>query len=83
MGRAATTAGPMNVSRNLYGYYVFHNWRGPNSSASGAQTDRWRDPDPYLLVLLAEQEIEADRPEQAASLIDAAYAAYDQCRFGS
>jgi hypothetical protein len=37
------------------------------------------EPDPYLLVLLADQEIQANRPEEAQSLIDAAYAAYDQC----
>jgi hypothetical protein len=36
--------------------------------------------DPYLLVLLADQEIAANRPEQARSLIEAAYAAFDQGR---
>ncbi|HEY4043821.1 MAG TPA: hypothetical protein VGM32_18510 [Rhodopila sp.] len=41
------------------------------------------DADPYLLVLLADQEIASHRLEQASSLIEAAYAAYDQCRFGS
>jgi hypothetical protein len=39
--------------------------------------------DPYLLLLLADQEIAAQRPEQADCLIDAAYAAYDQCSLGS
>ena len=41
------------------------------------------DADPYLLVLLADQEIAANRPEQARSLIEAAYAVYDQGRLGS
>ena len=40
-------------------------------------------PDPYLLVLLARQQIEANRREEARTLIEAAYAAYDQCNFGS
>jgi hypothetical protein len=39
--------------------------------------------DPYLLVLLADQEIAANRPEQARCLIEAAYAVYDQGRPGS
>ena len=41
------------------------------------------EPDPYLLVLLADQEIEADRQANAESLIEAAYAAYDQSTFRS
>jgi hypothetical protein len=42
-----------------------------------------RDTDPYLFVLLADQELRDRRPEQAETLIEAAYAAYDQCKFGS
>ena len=34
-------------------------------------------PDPYVLVLLADQELRADRYFQAKCLIEAAYAAYD------
>jgi len=34
--------------------------------------------DAYLLVLLAEQAIRAGRDEQAYTLVDAAYAAFDQ-----
>jgi hypothetical protein len=37
------------------------------------------EPDPYLLILLADQEVQANRPEEVQSLIEAAYAAYDQC----
>ena len=40
-------------------------------------------PDPYLLVLLADQEVDANRLADAASLIEAAYAGFDQCRLGS
>jgi hypothetical protein len=35
------------------------------------------DEDAYLLVLLADQELAAGREEQAACLLDAAYAAFD------
>jgi hypothetical protein len=35
--------------------------------------------DPYVLVLLADQEIRADRLSEARCLIEAAYAAYDRC----
>ncbi len=34
--------------------------------------------DGYLLVLLADQELEAGRVEQARSLLDAAYAGFDE-----
>jgi hypothetical protein len=36
------------------------------------------DSDPYLLVLLADQELTAGRDEQACCLLDAAYAAFDR-----
>jgi hypothetical protein len=36
------------------------------------------DPDAYLLVLLADQELTAGRDEQAEILIDAAFAAFDR-----
>jgi hypothetical protein len=36
------------------------------------------DSDPYLLVLLADQEIGDGRVDQAHHLIDAAYAAFDR-----
>jgi hypothetical protein len=34
--------------------------------------------DGYLLVLLADQELEAGRGDQARSLLDAAYAGFDE-----
>ena len=34
--------------------------------------------DPYLFVMLADQEVAAGRTEQAESLLDAAYAAFDR-----
>jgi hypothetical protein len=36
------------------------------------------DPDPHMMILLADQEIEDGRLDQAESLIDAAFAACDQ-----
>jgi len=41
------------------------------------------EPDPYLLVLLADQELDSNRSADAVSLIEAAYRAFDQCNFGS
>jgi hypothetical protein len=40
------------------------------------------DPDGYLLVLLADQELTAGRDTQALTLLDAAYAAFDRQRHG-
>jgi hypothetical protein len=37
-----------------------------------------RQADPYLLVLVAEQEIRAGREQDARTLVDAAYAAFDR-----
>jgi hypothetical protein len=34
--------------------------------------------DPYLLLLLADQELDAGREEQAGYLVEAAYEAYDE-----
>jgi hypothetical protein len=53
------------------------------STFSPAAAVRWVDPDPFLLVLLAGQALEEKRTEQARSLIEAAYAAYDQDCTGS
>jgi hypothetical protein len=39
--------------------------------------------DPYLLIVLADREIENERVEQAKALIEAAYMVYDQCSVGS
>ncbi len=55
----------------------------PDFKSARAVASVTAEPEPYLLVLLADQEIEADREEKAMSLIEAAYAAYDQCTFGS
>jgi hypothetical protein len=59
---------------------AFRQWRPSPSNLSIA---RPYDADPYLFVLLADQEFGEQRPEQAESLIEAAYLAYDQWRFGS
>ncbi len=60
---------------------AFRQWRPAQPARSPiAQV---QDSDPYLLVLLADQEFHDQRPEQAESLIEAAYVAYDQCRWGS
>lgn len=48
------------------------------STFSPASPVRSVDPDPFLLVLLAGQALEEKRVEQARTLIEAAYAAYDQ-----
>lgn len=40
--------------------------------------NRFVEPDPYMMILLAGQEIQDGRLDQAESLIDAAFAAYDQ-----
>jgi hypothetical protein len=66
--------------RNLL---TFRYWRGRCAPLARANIGPSWDSDPYLLVLLADQEFVANRPEQAESLIEAAYASYDQCRLGS
>jgi hypothetical protein len=43
-----------------------------------ARTARHADPDAYTLVLLADQELTAGRDDQAETLLDAAYAAFDR-----
>jgi hypothetical protein len=52
--------------------------RRPRFARNGAKPARHTSEDAHLLLLLAEQEIKAGRVEQAESLIDAAYAAFDQ-----
>lgn len=52
-------------------------------SASDVPRNRWIGPNPYLLVLLADQELDRNRHDRAEILIDAAYAAFDQCSFWS
>jgi hypothetical protein len=42
------------------------------------KTGAYTDLDGYLLVLLAEQELTAGREQQAQSLLDAAYTAFDR-----
>jgi hypothetical protein len=63
--------------------HSFRHWRGRYLPLPRAAVDPAHDSDPYLLVMLADQEFGAYRSEQAESLIEAAYEAYDQCRFGS
>jgi hypothetical protein len=63
--------------------HLFRHWRASLAPFLGMVVTPVCDPDPYLFVLLADQEIAAQRPEQAKCLIDAAYAAYDQCSFTS
>lgn len=55
----------------------------PISRANLSVSKPLNEPCPYDLVLLAGQEIEGQRFEQAQTLIEAAYAAYDQCSLGS
>jgi hypothetical protein len=38
--------------------------------------------DPYMLVVLAQEERNQNRIEQAESLIEAAYNYYDRCNYG-
>ena len=68
---------------NQHPMRIFRQWRPAPAQPSRLLTTHRSDTDPYLFVLLADQELEAQRPEQAESLIEAAYAAYDQCRLGS
>jgi hypothetical protein len=42
------------------------------------RTPRHADPDAYTLVLLADQELTAGRDDQAETLLNAAYAAFDR-----
>ncbi len=63
--------------------YPFRQWRPSPVQPMCLATVSTHDADPYLFVLLADQEFREQRPAQAESLIDAAYAAYDQCRWGS
>jgi hypothetical protein len=62
---------------------ALHPWLISNATLRQALPTRSAEPAPYLLVLLADQEIDAKRQEEAQSLIEAAYAAYDQCNLGS
>jgi hypothetical protein len=57
---------------------VFTRHRLTRFSRDAANTETHVDPDAYLLVLLADQERTAGRDEQAQSLLDAAYAAFDR-----
>jgi hypothetical protein len=45
---------------------------------SAARTAPHVDPDAYTLVLLADHELTAGRDDQAETLLDAAYAAFDR-----
>ncbi len=69
---------------NQHPLHALRQWR-PTPPAQPARSliANQNDTDPYLFVLLADQELGEQRPEQAKSLIEAAYAAYDQCRLGS
>jgi hypothetical protein len=68
---------------NQHRLHSLRQWRPAHAHLVHLPISRPRDADPYLFVLLADQELEDQRPEQAATLIEAAYIAYDQCRFGS
>jgi hypothetical protein len=61
---------------------IFKRYRLTRFSRDAANTGTHPDPDAYLLVLLADQELTAGRDEQAQSLLDAAYAAYDRDALG-
>jgi hypothetical protein len=63
--------------------HALRQWRPSPAQLLHLPIARLHDADPYLFVLLADQELGERRPEQAESLIEAAYSAYDQCRFGS
>jgi hypothetical protein len=58
-------------------------WLTSGSRAQTIAPTRPAEPDPYLLVMLADQEKEANRQEEAQCLIEAAYAAFDQRTMGS
>jgi hypothetical protein len=59
-----------------------HRWAAGRRSRAGA-LPRASYADAYRLVLLVDQELRRNRQDRARSLIEAAYAAYDQCGFGS
>lgn len=67
----------------LYHFSTARSRRYAKAHHSPAQMAPLQKADPYLWVLLADHEIKAERLDQAEALIEAAYAAYDQCRFGS
>jgi hypothetical protein len=68
---------------NQHRTHALRQWRPSPAQLVHLPIAKPHDADPYLFVLLADQELEAQRPDQAESLIEAAYAVYDQCRFGS
>jgi hypothetical protein len=83
LGSSATSNDRLMVGLHQANLLTFRYWRAGCAPVARRAAGPSRDSDPYLLVLLADQEFQADRPEQAESLIEAAYAAYDQWTFGS
>jgi hypothetical protein len=59
-----------------------HRWAAGRRSRAGGLPGAGHA-EAYRLVLLADQELRRNRHDRARSLIEAAYAAYDQCGFGS
>jgi hypothetical protein len=57
---------------------VFKRFGFMRSTQKASTTAAQPNSDGYLLVLLADQELAAGRQEQARSLLDAAYDAFDQ-----
>jgi hypothetical protein len=82
-GLSATSDEHAIAELNQHRTHALRQWRPSPTHLVHLPIAAPRDADPYLFVLLADQELGERRPEQAESLIEAAYAAYDQCRFGS
>lgn len=83
LGSSATGNDRLMAGFHQRNLLTFRYWRGRYAPWARGGIGPSRDSDPYLLVLLADQEFVAHRPEQAESLIEAAYAVYDQCRLRS
>jgi hypothetical protein len=82
-GLSAVRDEPATAAPDQHRTHVLRQWRPSPGQVVPLPAAQPRDVDPYLFVLLADQELGEQRPEQANSLIEAAYIAYDQCKFGS
>jgi hypothetical protein len=75
---ALDTKFSQNVSPEKSTSWAIFRHHGLSRSTRGsARTEARPDPDGYLLVLLADQAFTAGRDQQAETLLDAAYAAFD------
>ena len=70
LGSSATSNDRLMVGLHQTNLLTFRYWRAGYAPVARRAAGPLRDSDPYLLVLLADQEFQANRPEQAESLIE-------------